>query len=602
MVKEIEDLDLVPPEAAQRNARKVLDWREAHEEDVKGITHEGWVRANQIAEGEELSSDIVNKMSDFNRYREKGGLDDGFEDKPWTDPGYVSWLGWGGDRGVDWAMRMSERIRSIEETGKDTVTTLDRRYEGVENTVENRDLVAEIEGADVEGDRYVDASTYKGYINGLEFDDENWEAAVERLRETHGMIHRFMSHIASHHATGHDMADEVPFFDDQISGDAFEKFIENLEESEDFEDESFIKYSKDISEFHDTIHKVMYQTLIHDNVMHDREEQVEKVLSEELEYDSFEDCIGSHIDRGYDEDQAAGMCYDKMDMSEEDIDGKMSESVFLSQGIMPNHESLDGFGTMESDEWSRPSYSEFSQSYDLDDEFASLSNDDKRLVAAHFARVDAPNYEEATYSDLQLPHHDPSTGDVNRTAVIAARQRLQQADMSQEDLEAIDTHLTSHLREDFGEDDIERVIERNSEEEDQTAEEIENEKATSETLRQGQLVSFEQDYGRVFGRVREHLTEDKYEVEVYTPKLGGGWSSAGKQEVLSSDSVKLESKFPESMDSFFNGGSSAESKVVEENGEDDNGSEELSDEGSEEESSEKLEPSEVQQVKKNLDK
>lgn len=73
------------------------------------MTAVGWRRANQLAKGENLSLDTVKRMAQFNRHRKNAKIDPKHKNEPWKDAGYVAWLGWGGDSGIDWAMRISEQ-------------------------------------------------------------------------------------------------------------------------------------------------------------------------------------------------------------------------------------------------------------------------------------------------------------------------------------------------------------------------------------------------------------------------------------------------------------------------------------------------------------
>jgi hypothetical protein len=104
------DMDLTPPEQAQTNAQKVLDWRDEHGDEVDAMTDTGWNRAEQLASGEELTPEVVKKMAQFNRHRGNSGVSDEYEGEPWKDNGHVAWLGWGGDAGVDWAINKSESL------------------------------------------------------------------------------------------------------------------------------------------------------------------------------------------------------------------------------------------------------------------------------------------------------------------------------------------------------------------------------------------------------------------------------------------------------------------------------------------------------------
>ncbi len=49
--------------------------------------------------------DTVSRMAQFNRHRKNAVVDPKFRTEPWRDAGYVAWLGWGGDTGVNWAIR-----------------------------------------------------------------------------------------------------------------------------------------------------------------------------------------------------------------------------------------------------------------------------------------------------------------------------------------------------------------------------------------------------------------------------------------------------------------------------------------------------------------
>lgn len=101
------------PSAASKEAKKAIEWKDKYGDDeVTAMTRTGWVRARQLANGDELSYDVVKRMANFNRHRKNSKIDPKFKNEPWKDRGYVAWLGWGGDAGVDWAMKVVDEIES----------------------------------------------------------------------------------------------------------------------------------------------------------------------------------------------------------------------------------------------------------------------------------------------------------------------------------------------------------------------------------------------------------------------------------------------------------------------------------------------------------
>ena len=104
------------PAAAKKNAQMAIDWKEKYGRDeVPAGTPVGWARAHQLAKGEKISADTVKRMSAFNRHRKNSSIAPEHKDTPWKDRGYVAWLIWGGDEGVDWAMNKSKEIDAMKE-------------------------------------------------------------------------------------------------------------------------------------------------------------------------------------------------------------------------------------------------------------------------------------------------------------------------------------------------------------------------------------------------------------------------------------------------------------------------------------------------------
>lgn len=94
-----------PPAGAKGNAVKVLRWKRQYGSAVRGMTPVGWARARQLASGKPVGRDTVSRMAQFNRHRKNAVVDPKYKSEPWRDAGYVAWLGWGGDTGINWAIR-----------------------------------------------------------------------------------------------------------------------------------------------------------------------------------------------------------------------------------------------------------------------------------------------------------------------------------------------------------------------------------------------------------------------------------------------------------------------------------------------------------------
>ena len=110
--RKADDERYTPPTGARGNARKVLEWRRKYGARVRGMTRIGWGRARQLASGRPISLAIVKRMASFNRHRQNATVAPEYRDEPWRDAGYVAWLGWGGDTGIDWALEISQRART----------------------------------------------------------------------------------------------------------------------------------------------------------------------------------------------------------------------------------------------------------------------------------------------------------------------------------------------------------------------------------------------------------------------------------------------------------------------------------------------------------
>jgi len=92
------------PQQASENAKIALRYAEENGWGDCG-TPVGKARANQLANGENISRETIARMASFERQRENSQeLGDGC--------GRLMWLAWGGDEGVEWAQRKLEQIRN----------------------------------------------------------------------------------------------------------------------------------------------------------------------------------------------------------------------------------------------------------------------------------------------------------------------------------------------------------------------------------------------------------------------------------------------------------------------------------------------------------
>jgi hypothetical protein len=91
------------PKEASENAKIALRYAEENGWGDCG-TPVGKARANQLANGENISRETILRMASFARHKENSQkeLGDGC--------GRLMWLAWGGDAGIEWAQRKLEQI------------------------------------------------------------------------------------------------------------------------------------------------------------------------------------------------------------------------------------------------------------------------------------------------------------------------------------------------------------------------------------------------------------------------------------------------------------------------------------------------------------
>ena len=96
------------PEAASNNARRALKYKE--ENGSSCGTPVGWTRARQLADREPLSRDTIARMASFKRHQQN-------KDVPYSEGcGGIMWDAWGGDAGINWAIRKLQAIDAKENT------------------------------------------------------------------------------------------------------------------------------------------------------------------------------------------------------------------------------------------------------------------------------------------------------------------------------------------------------------------------------------------------------------------------------------------------------------------------------------------------------
>lgn len=92
------------PESAKNAAKRALEWRDAHPEQSCG-TRVGWARANQLANGENISEETIARMASFARHLQ-------WKDVPYSEGcGGLMVDAWGGEAGIEWAKNKLESIR-----------------------------------------------------------------------------------------------------------------------------------------------------------------------------------------------------------------------------------------------------------------------------------------------------------------------------------------------------------------------------------------------------------------------------------------------------------------------------------------------------------
>ena len=106
--------DFKPPLGVVNNAKKAIEWREKYPKETSSAgTQIGWTRARQLANGESVSEDIIQRMVlFFARHEKNKEVAPKFRNEPWRDNGYLMHLAWGGDEGKTWCNKIYNQIQN----------------------------------------------------------------------------------------------------------------------------------------------------------------------------------------------------------------------------------------------------------------------------------------------------------------------------------------------------------------------------------------------------------------------------------------------------------------------------------------------------------
>ena len=95
------------PQAATTNAKRAIKYKEENGSSCGTIV--GWTRARQLANREKLTRKTIDRMASFKRHQQH-------KDVPYDEGcGGIMWDAWGGDAGVEWAIRKLEQIDKKKE-------------------------------------------------------------------------------------------------------------------------------------------------------------------------------------------------------------------------------------------------------------------------------------------------------------------------------------------------------------------------------------------------------------------------------------------------------------------------------------------------------
>tara|TARA_R100001163_G_C5067712_1_gene207055 strand:+ start:513 stop:1151 length:639 start_codon:yes stop_codon:yes gene_type:complete len=95
------------PQAATTNAKRAIKYKEENGSSCGTVI--GWTRARQLANREKLTRKTIARMASFKRHQQH-------KDVPYDEGcGGIMWDAWGGDAGIEWAIRKLEQIDKKKE-------------------------------------------------------------------------------------------------------------------------------------------------------------------------------------------------------------------------------------------------------------------------------------------------------------------------------------------------------------------------------------------------------------------------------------------------------------------------------------------------------
>lgn len=130
------------PQAARDKAQRAIDWKEKNGSDCG--TPVGWTRARQLANGEKISEETINRMSAFQRHAQ-------YKDVPYDEGcGGIMWDAWGGDEGIAWAERKAAQLKKLSSKDEDKYTEQQNNTQLMTVKTKNGEVL-EVKGEFVEG-------------------------------------------------------------------------------------------------------------------------------------------------------------------------------------------------------------------------------------------------------------------------------------------------------------------------------------------------------------------------------------------------------------------------------------------------------------------